>query len=148
MWKKMEYLYILREALVWIVTIFWLYQLLISLCSLIKIKDKPLKVKKDHKFMAIIPAHNEEAVVGNLIESLKNQNYNICNSRQLHRQHSKSSKKSRSNSIWKIWQHQKNKRICIRLVFTTKNPRKCRLWRSMYIWRRQYSRQKLHKKYE
>ena len=72
----MEYLYILREALVWIVTIFWLYQLLISLCSLIKIKDKPLKVKKDHKFMAIIPAHNEEAVVGNLIESLKNQNYN------------------------------------------------------------------------
>ena len=72
----MEYLYILREALVWIVTIFWLYQLLISLCSLIKIKDKPLKVKKDHKFMAIIRAHNEEAVVGNLIESLKNQNYN------------------------------------------------------------------------
>ena len=72
----MEYLYILREALVWIVTIFWLYQLCISVCSLIKLKDKPLKVKKDHKFMAIIPAHNEEAVVGNLIESLKNQNYN------------------------------------------------------------------------
>ena len=71
----MEYLYILREALVWIVTIFWLYQLLISLCSLIKIKDKPLKVKKDHKFMAIIPAHNEEMVVSNLIESLKNQTY-------------------------------------------------------------------------
>ena len=72
----MEYLYILREALVWIVTIFWLYQLCISVCSLIKLKDKPLKVKKDHKFMAIVPAHNEEAVVGNLIESLKNQNYN------------------------------------------------------------------------
>ena len=72
----MEYLYILREALIWIVTIFWLYQLLISICSLIKLKDKPLKVVKDHKFMAIIPAHNEEAVVGNLIESLKNQNYN------------------------------------------------------------------------
>lgn len=72
----MDYLYILREALVWIITIFWLYQLLVSLCSLVKIKDKPLKVKKDHRFMAIIPAHNEEAVVGNLIESLKNQNYN------------------------------------------------------------------------
>ena len=40
----MEYLYILREALVWIVTIFWLYQLLISLCSLIKLKDKPIKM--------------------------------------------------------------------------------------------------------
>ena len=72
----MEYLYILREALVWIVTIFWLYQLLISVCSLVKLKDKPLKVKKDHRFMAIIPAHNEEKVVANLIESLKNQNYN------------------------------------------------------------------------
>ena len=72
----MEYLYIIREALVWIVTIFWLYQIMVSLCSLVKLKDKPLKVNKDHKFMAIIPAHNEEAVVANLIESLKNQNYN------------------------------------------------------------------------
>ena len=71
----MDYLYILREALSWTVTIFWLYQVLVSLCSLIKLKDKPLKVNKEHRFMAIIPAHNEEAVVGNLIESLKNQNY-------------------------------------------------------------------------
>lgn len=72
----MDYLYILREALIWTITIFWLYQILVSLCSLVKIKDKPLKVKKDHRFMAIIPAHNEEAVIGNLIESLKKQNYN------------------------------------------------------------------------
>ena len=72
----MDYLYILREALVWTITIFWLYQIMVSLCSLVKIKDKPLKVNKDHRFMAIIPAHNEEAVVGNLVESLKKQNYN------------------------------------------------------------------------
>ena len=72
----MDYLYILREALVWTVTIFWIYQVIVSLCSLVKLKDKPLKVKKDHRFMALIPAHNEEAVVGNLIESLKNQTYN------------------------------------------------------------------------
>lgn len=72
----MDYLYILREALVWTITIFWLYQIMVSLCSLVKLKDKPLKVKKDHRFMAIIPAHNEEYVVGNLIESLKNQTYN------------------------------------------------------------------------
>ena len=71
----MEYLYILQQAIVWIITIFWLYQLLISICSLVKLKDKPLLVDKEHKFMAIIPAHNEEAVVANLIESLKNQNY-------------------------------------------------------------------------
>ena len=72
----MDYLYILREALVWTITIFWLYQVLVSLCSLVKIKDKPLKVKKDHRFMAIVPAHNEEAVIKNLVESLKAQNYN------------------------------------------------------------------------
>lgn len=72
----MEYLYILRDALVWILTIFWVYQIGISLCSLVKLKDKPLKIKKDHRFMAIIPAHNEEAVIANLVESLKNQNYN------------------------------------------------------------------------
>ncbi len=71
----MDYLYILREALVWTITIFWLYQIMISLCSLVKIKDKPLKVNKNHRFMAIIPAHNEEAVVANLVESLKKQNY-------------------------------------------------------------------------
>ena len=73
----MDYLYILREALVWIVTIFWLYQIMVSLCSLVKIKEKPLKINKNHKFMAIIPAHNEEAVVGNLIESLTKQNYEL-----------------------------------------------------------------------
>ena len=72
----MDYIYILREALVWTVTIFWLYQIIISLCSLVKLKEKPLKVNKEHRFMAIIPAHTEEAVIGNLIESLKNQNYN------------------------------------------------------------------------
>ncbi len=72
----MEYLYILREGLVWLVTIFWLYQVLISVCSLIKLKDKPLKIEKDHKFMAVIPAHNEQEVIANLIESLKKQNYN------------------------------------------------------------------------
>ena len=71
----MEYLYILQQGVVWIITIFWIYQLLISICSLVKLKDKPLLTDKEHKFMAIIPAHNEEAVVGNLIESLKKQNY-------------------------------------------------------------------------
>ncbi len=71
----MDYIYILREAIVWIVTIFWIYQFIISLCSLVKLKEKPLKTNKQHKFMAVIPAHNEEAVIQNLIDSLKNQNY-------------------------------------------------------------------------
>ena len=71
----MEYLYIIQMALVWIVTIFWLYQLIVSICSLIKFKEKPILEDKQNRFMAIIPAHNEENVVANLIESLKNQDY-------------------------------------------------------------------------
>ena len=71
----MEYLYIIQQAIVWIITIYWLYQLVVSICSLVKLKDKPLLVNKNHKFMAILPAHNEETVIGNLIESLKKQDY-------------------------------------------------------------------------
>lgn len=71
----MEFLYILQEALVWIITIFWIYQLVISICSLINFKEKPIIEEKTNKFMAIIPAHNEEAVVENLIASLKKQDY-------------------------------------------------------------------------
>ena len=72
----MEYLYILQQAMVWIVTIYWVYQLIISLCSLIKVKDKPLVEDKEHRFMMIIPAHNEEKVIKDLVESLQNLDYN------------------------------------------------------------------------
>lgn len=71
----MNYLYILKQALVYILTAYWCYQTVISLCALVKLKDKPYLTNKKHKFMAIIPAHNEEMVISNLIESLKNQNY-------------------------------------------------------------------------
>ena len=72
----MEYLYILQQAMVWIITIYWIYQLVISVCSLIKVKEKPLVEDKEHRFMMIIPAHNEEKVVKDLVESLKNLDYN------------------------------------------------------------------------
>lgn len=71
----MEYLYLLQVALVWIITIFWLYQIVVSCASLIKLKDKPLLINKKHKFMAIIPAHNESSVIKSLIDSLKKQDY-------------------------------------------------------------------------
>ena len=71
----MEYLYIIQQALVWVVTIFWLYQLIVSICSLVKLKDKPILEEKQNRFMAIIPAHNEESVIKNLVESLNKQNY-------------------------------------------------------------------------
>ena len=72
----MEYLYILQQAMVWIITIYWVYQLIISLCSLIKVKDKPLVEDKENRFMLIIPAHNEEKVVGALVDSLQKLDYN------------------------------------------------------------------------
>ena len=71
----MEYLYILQQALIWLVTIYWLYQFVISLCSFIKVKDKPLLEDKENRFMLIIPAHNAESVVVNLIESLQKLDY-------------------------------------------------------------------------
>ena len=71
----MEFLYILQQALVWIITIFWIYQVVISICSLINFKEKKILNEKTNRFMAIIPAHNEESVIKNLVESLKKQNY-------------------------------------------------------------------------
>ena len=71
----MKYLYLLQQALIWIITIYWSYQIVVSFCSLIKLKDKKLIVEKNHKFMAVVPAHNEENVIKNLVESLKAQDY-------------------------------------------------------------------------
>lgn len=71
----MKYLYLLQQALVWLITIYWAYQIVVSFCSLIKLKDKKLLIEKNHKFMAIVPAHNEENVIKNLVESLNAQDY-------------------------------------------------------------------------
>jgi len=53
----MKYLYILQQALIWIIVVFWLYQLIISACALIRFKEKPI-IKNKNKF-------------------LKNANYNV-----------------------------------------------------------------------
>ena len=71
----MQFLYFLQQAIIWLITIFYLYQLVISLFSFVILKDKPYIVNKKHKFILILPAHNEEAVIGNLISSLKELDY-------------------------------------------------------------------------
>lgn len=71
----MQFLYFLQQAIIWLITIYYVYQLIISLFSFVKIKEKPYIVNKDHKFLIILPAHNEESVVGNLINSIKEQDY-------------------------------------------------------------------------
>ena len=71
----MKYIYILQQALGWIIVIYWLYQLIISACALIQFKEKPLIKNKKHKFMMILPAHNESSVIEALIESLQSLDY-------------------------------------------------------------------------
>ncbi len=71
----MKYIYILQQAIIWIIIIYWLYQLIISACALIQFKEKPIIKDKKHKFMMILPAHNEENVIGNLLESLQKLDY-------------------------------------------------------------------------
>ena len=71
----MQFLYFLQQAIIWLITIFYLYQLVVSLFSFINLKEKPFVYNKKHKFIVILPAHNEEAVIGNLINSLKEQDY-------------------------------------------------------------------------
>ena len=64
-----------QQVLVWIINLFWLYQFIISITSLIKFKEKPMLTDKKHRFIIALPANNEESVVGNLIKSLKMQDY-------------------------------------------------------------------------
>lgn len=57
-----------------IATLFCLYQAVTALAGLHKDQKFP-ECEKKHRFAAIIAARNEEAVIGNLVESLKLQNY-------------------------------------------------------------------------
>jgi len=64
-----------QQVLIWAINIFWVYQFIISVTSLIKFKEKPLLIDKKHRFIIALPANNEETVIGNLIKSLKMQDY-------------------------------------------------------------------------
>ena len=64
-----------QQVLVWIINMFWLYQFIISITSLIKFKEKPMITDKKHRFIIALPANNEESVIANLIKSLQMQDY-------------------------------------------------------------------------
>ena len=64
-----------QQVLVWIINLFWLYQFVISITSLSKFKEKPMLTDKKHRFIIALRANNEESVIGNLIKSLKMQDY-------------------------------------------------------------------------
>ena len=53
-----------------------LYYFIVGIYGFMPIKDKHRKISnKIHKFALIISAHNEEAVIGNMVESLKEMDY-------------------------------------------------------------------------
>ena len=50
----MEYLYILKQALVYALTAYWCYQTVISLCALVKLKEiLASKASKEEKLKTI-----------------------------------------------------------------------------------------------
>lgn len=57
-----------------IFTVFYLYQFLFIFVPFLK-KQKVYEAKKMHNYAVMISARNEEAVIGQLIESIKNQTY-------------------------------------------------------------------------
>lgn len=73
--KTLEFIMMMEKWLIVLASFFWIYQIVICLFSFAKEKNKIKLVNKNHKFMAVISARNEEGVIGNLVRSLKNQNY-------------------------------------------------------------------------
>ena len=69
--------FIIFHYIIFIITLIYsLYFAITGIIGIIK-KAKPLshEVKKENYFAILIPARNEEVVIGNLIDSLKSQNY-------------------------------------------------------------------------
>lgn len=73
--KLLEVLLIMQVMLSLIFAFFGIYQLVVCIIGLTRKKISRKYKFKTHKFMAVIPAHNEEKVISNIIESLKAQNY-------------------------------------------------------------------------
>ncbi len=73
--RTLEIIMILERIIFYFTTFFGVYQLAIFLCSFVKDKEKPKIINKNHKFMAVISARNEESVISALIKSLKEQDY-------------------------------------------------------------------------
>lgn len=73
--KILELLLNIEKVIFFITMFFCVYQVVIVLFTFCKEKKKEKIVDIKHKFMAVIAARNEENVITNLINSLKNQNY-------------------------------------------------------------------------
>lgn len=73
--KILELLLNIEKTIFFITMFFCVYQVVIIFFTFCKEKKKEKIIDKQHKFMAVIAARNEENVIVNLIDSLKKQDY-------------------------------------------------------------------------
>ena len=55
--------------------IYGAYYVLTGVCAFLKPEKDEIKDEKNHRFLIVIAARNEEKVISNLIDSLQKQNY-------------------------------------------------------------------------
>ncbi len=71
----MEIIKIILKIVSLISIIYMIYYVAIAMCAFIKKKKQYTQIDYKRKFAIVIPARNEELVIGNLIKSLKSQEY-------------------------------------------------------------------------
>lgn len=64
-----------NSAIVMVFTVCFLYQAVFFVIGLVRGEIKLPKAKKQHRYAFFIAAHNEEAVIANLVKSIKDQDY-------------------------------------------------------------------------
>lgn len=73
--KTLQFISILRNILTVILMFYSIYQLVFWFLAYSKEPKKKKICQKNHRFMAIVSARNEEKVIANLIESIQKQEY-------------------------------------------------------------------------
>ncbi|MBQ9314821.1 MAG: glycosyltransferase family 2 protein [Clostridia bacterium] len=73
--KTMQVILVIKNILTFILMFYAIYQVVFAFLAYMRPVKKKKIINKKHKFMAIVSARNEEKVIANLIESLKEQHY-------------------------------------------------------------------------
>lgn len=72
--RRMEIIKLINYLIAVLFCICYSYQLIYMIIPFIKVKNKQNRIKK-HKYAILISARNEEKVIGNLIDTIKKQDY-------------------------------------------------------------------------
>lgn len=73
--KTLQVISVIRNVLTFILMFYAIYQVVFAFLAYVKPIKKKKIINKKHRFMAVVSARNEEKVIANLIESLKEQHY-------------------------------------------------------------------------